>query len=309
MATLYPAINSSGTITSFLPLTTIFTPSIECSRYFRLNGPSLVAFDPGYGLDINSSVRCAPSAVTTWWEQGRLGDNNEDHTALSLGPFTCPYQWSTVVSSVENQSSTHAMCCPSGYYLANGISGFVVGDCLSDVSSGMTLTYASTSTSISDVWYTETTTLARSSVVGAIAIVGWNINLATPTEPGTTSKLTTEPSKLISTRESIAVSSSSLAPSISSPSPSSNNSSRISQGAAAGIGVGVGVGVIGIASLLVTLYVMKKRKKRNVVMPPQSHQGYGSMAVQQPLHELYVAPIKHELDNQPAKPHELPGEL
>ncbi|KAK5626092.1 hypothetical protein RRF57_001807 [Xylaria bambusicola] len=309
MALIYPAINSSGTITSFLPLTTIFTPSIECSLYFRLNGPSLVAFDPGYGLDINSSVRCAPSAVTTWWEQGRLGDNDEDHTALSLGPFTCPYEWSTVVTSVENQSSTHAMCCPSGYYLGNAISGSIVGDCLSSVSSGMTLTYASTSTFISDDWYTETTTLTRSSIVGAIAIVGWNIDLMTPTEPGATTKLTTDSPRPTSTRESIAISSSSLDASTSSPSPFSNNSSHISRGAAAGIGVGVGLGVIGTTSLLLILYVMKKRKRRNIAMSPQDRQDYGSMATQQSLHELYVAPIKHELDNQPPKPHELPGEL
>lgn len=113
MATVYPAVTGGATVTSFVPLTTSFTPSAACSEYFRLNGPSLVAFDPGYGLDIDTDVRCVPSAVTTWWEQGRLGGNGEGHTAISLGPLVCPHEWHTVVSSTVDQSSTLAMCCPS----------------------------------------------------------------------------------------------------------------------------------------------------------------------------------------------------
>ncbi|TGJ80521.1 hypothetical protein E0Z10_g8241 [Xylaria hypoxylon] len=116
MTTLYPAVTSNGVVTSFVPLTTLFTPSAECSGYFRLDGLSLVAFDPGYGLDIDTDVRCLPSAVTTWWEQGRLGDNGEDHTAISLGPLVCPYKWQTVATSVENELTTLAMCCPSLEY-------------------------------------------------------------------------------------------------------------------------------------------------------------------------------------------------
>ncbi|KAI1772811.1 hypothetical protein F4818DRAFT_443695 [Hypoxylon cercidicola] len=112
MTTVYPAVTNNGAVTSFVPLATVFTPSAGCSEYFRLNGPSLVAFDPGYGLDIDTDVRCLPSAVTTWWEQGRLGGDGEDHTAISLGPLVCPDEWQTVASSVE-MSSTLAMCCPS----------------------------------------------------------------------------------------------------------------------------------------------------------------------------------------------------
>lgn len=113
MTTVYPAVTSNGAVTSFVPLTTVFTPSADCSNYYRLNGPSLVAFDPGYGLDIDTQVRCLPPAVTTWWEQGRLGAVDDDHTALSLGPMTCPDEWTTVATSIEDRSSTLAMCCPS----------------------------------------------------------------------------------------------------------------------------------------------------------------------------------------------------
>ncbi|KAI1356099.1 hypothetical protein F5Y01DRAFT_268530 [Xylaria sp. FL0043] len=304
MTTLYPAVTSEGTVTSFLPLTTPFTPSAECSDYFRLNGPSLVAFDPGYGLDIDPLVRCVPSAVTTWWEQGRLGDNNEDHTAISIGPLVCPYEWRTVATSVADESSTAAMCCPSGYYLENGIPGSVVGDCLSDVSKGMLLTYASTSADNSDSWYTKTTSLAASSTVGAIAIVGWNIKLATSTTiKSTSSSAISTRSNPISTPSPVSVSSSSP-----SPSSSSTNSSHISPGIAAGIGVGVGLGVIGTASLLVVLYLMKRRKRRRLTETPSiHHQDYGVVQAEGLPQELYETQAKHELLDPRSGRHELQG--
>ena len=112
MATVYPPETNAGVVTSWVPLMATFTPSIGCESKFRLNGPSLVAYDPGYGLDIDPKVKCAPPAVTTWWEQGRLGKGNDaGHTAASLGPMTCPNAWSTVATSVRD-TSTLAMCCP-----------------------------------------------------------------------------------------------------------------------------------------------------------------------------------------------------
>ncbi|OJD30143.1 lpxtg-domain-containing protein [Diplodia corticola] len=178
---------NDGEVTSWIPLTAAFTPTAGCESSFRLNGPSLVAFDPGYGLDIDQRVKCAPSAVTTWWEQGRLEGGPSEHTAVSIQPLTCPDHWSTVVTSIKDESSTQAMCCPSGYYLANGVQGSVAGDCFSDVKGGETLTYASTESSATEVWYTRTTTLSASSHVGAIAVVGWNVaRAATNTTPAPT---------------------------------------------------------------------------------------------------------------------------
>ncbi|KAI1130983.1 hypothetical protein F5Y10DRAFT_99933 [Nemania abortiva] len=290
MTTLYPAVTSSGGVISFIPLTTTFTPSAECSGYFRLNGPSLVAFDPGYGLDIDTDVICVPSAVTTWWEQARLGVNGDDHTAISIGPLTCPYKWETVATSIENGSSTVAMCCPSGYYLENGIPGSIAGDCLSDVSSGMRLTYASTSADNSEVWYTKTTSLKESSTVGAIAIVGWNIELPTPTRIETTSSSATIPLNPISTSTS----------SLPSPTTSSSDSSQNTTRLAIGIGVGVGLGVIGTASLLVTVWLMRRRRRRGNVGAVQ-----GAILAQQPPH--YAEPYKHELYDPRTGRHELQG--
>ncbi|KAI1384894.1 uncharacterized protein F4822DRAFT_446049 [Hypoxylon trugodes] len=311
MAAVYPAMTSDGVVTSFIPLTALFTPSARCSDYFRLNGPSLVAFDPGYGLDIDTAVRCVPSAVTTWWEQGRLGANDEGHTAISLGPLVCPYEWRTVATSVENESKTLAMCCPSGYYLGNGIPGSVVGDCMSDVSEGMLLTYASTSTANSDVWHTETTSLTESSTVGAIAIVGWNIQSSTPTPtptPTSTAISTAmlSPAVILSsptfTSNFIPTSPSQGSTSSPSPSLSSKNSSQISPGVATGIGVGVGLGVIGMAALLVTLYLMRRRKKNRAEATQIDDQGHGTTLTQQ-----IATPAKHELHDPQSGRHELQG--
>lgn len=113
-ATLYPAeTNSGGTVTSYIPLTTAYSASQGCSSSFRLNGPSLMAFDPGYGIDIDTDVVCNPPAVTTWWNQGNLGGGGGSRTVASIGPLTCPAGFSTVVTSVKDQISTEAMCCPS----------------------------------------------------------------------------------------------------------------------------------------------------------------------------------------------------
>ncbi|KAK8055337.1 hypothetical protein PG993_000564 [Apiospora rasikravindrae] len=175
-----PATDDEGTVTVFVPLTTTFTAAPSCSTLFRQNGPSLVAYDPGYGLDIDTRAgggKCAPGAVTTWWEQARLGFNDDDghHTAASLEPLTCPDGWLTLASSQKDAQSTVAMCCPSGYTLANGLKGSIKGDCRSTVARGDVLTYAMTAYSGPSSWKMTTTTLTTGSFIGAIAVVGWNI--------------------------------------------------------------------------------------------------------------------------------------
>ncbi|KAK8088163.1 hypothetical protein PG997_003124 [Apiospora hydei] len=182
MTTPYPpATDAAGTVTIFVPLTTTFTAASSCSTLFRQNGPSLVAYDPGYGLDIHTRAgggKCAPGAVTTWWEQARLGFNDDDghHTAASLGPLTCPDGWSTLASSRKDAQSTVAMCCPSGYTLADGLTGSIKGDCRSTAARGDVLTYAMTAYSGPSSWQMATTTLTTGSFVGTIAVVGWNID-------------------------------------------------------------------------------------------------------------------------------------
>ncbi|KAI1079998.1 hypothetical protein F5B20DRAFT_580791 [Whalleya microplaca] len=311
MSRVYPAETSSGVVTSFIPLTTVFTPPVECASHFRLDGPSLVAFDPGYGLDIDTDVRCAPSAVTTWWEQGRFGGGSDtDHTAVSLGPLTCPDKWTTLASSTKDDTSTLALCCPSGYYLENGIPGSVKGDCLSDISSGAILTFASTSGDDSSLWSTATTTLSANSYVGAIAVVGWNIGTTGSTISAASQSSTVSPSSstISSPTESLAT----PGP-VSTSQPSSNlapiiqESTSLSARAATGVGVGVGLGVAVVIIGLVafTIYVKRIRGRER-----RSAEDGTDPPVQQPQNELplelHPEGVKHELDgNRP--PAELQG--
>lgn len=46
----------------FVPLTTTFAAIPSCSTLFWQNGPSLVAYDPGYGLDIDTRADGPPGA-------------------------------------------------------------------------------------------------------------------------------------------------------------------------------------------------------------------------------------------------------
>jgi hypothetical protein len=99
-------------VTSWIPLTTVFTPSPGCESIFRsLGGNGLVAFDPGYGLDVDLAVKCAPPEVTTWWEQGRRGGNT--NTRVEIQPITCPILWTTVATSIKDSTTTEIACCPS----------------------------------------------------------------------------------------------------------------------------------------------------------------------------------------------------
>lgn len=72
-----------------------------------------MAFDPAYGLDVETDVACGPPVVTTWWEQGLLGGGGSYKTEVSIGPLTCPKDWETVASSTKDSSSVLEMCCPS----------------------------------------------------------------------------------------------------------------------------------------------------------------------------------------------------
>ncbi|KAE8353758.1 hypothetical protein BDV28DRAFT_132534 [Aspergillus coremiiformis] len=281
-STLYPAETNGDTVTSFIPLTTAWPSSSGCASYFRLNGPSLMAYDPGYGLDIDKNVVCAPPAVTTWWEQGLLGGGRAQHTAVSIGPLTCPEDFSTVVSSIKNGSSTLAMCCPSNYYLADATPGRVGGNCLSDVSSGMILTYASTPYGVSTAWKTVTTTLSRSSTVGAIAVVGWNIRFAATT-PITTSSISTS----TTTPDTSSA--------IDTSAPTSTSGGDLSLSAKVGIGVGVAVGALGVISLLVAFYFFTQRTQRTSRTTPD------------PPEPDPQQPVMFQMNSQPAWPVELDG--
>ncbi|GJP92699.1 hypothetical protein AnigIFM59636_011501 [Aspergillus niger] len=276
-----PETDSSGTVTSYMPLTSVWTASSGCESKFRLDGPSLMAWDPGYMLDIDTNARCCPPQMVTWWEQALLGVGGQYHTQMEIGPFTGPESWPTVASSIKNQYSTLWMCCPSGYFLSQGTVGQVTGRCMSSVYSGQTLTYGSTPLSDHTAWTIATTTLTTDSTVGAIDIVGWEIKYPV-----------TATATAISTSTSTASTSSSTLTSV--PSTAEDNTSTsdnsLSAGAKAGIGIGVGVGAVGIIALILALFLFNQRKRLAI----NSQQPVAAYA--------YYPPFARN-----AKPAELPG--
>lgn len=134
---------------------------------------------------------------------------------------------------------------------------------MSDVTSGMTLTYLS-SDSLRDSYATETTTLDSRSTVGAIALVGWNIDSSTATSTGMTS---TKTGSMTTSTSATASASQTSSGSGSSSSNSDSDSGGLSSGAKAGIGIGVGVGGIGVLALLVALWMFRRRKSSKAPTP------------------------------------------
>ncbi|KAI2622484.1 hypothetical protein GGR54DRAFT_65571 [Hypoxylon sp. NC1633] len=210
-----------------------------------------------------------------------------------------------------------------GYYLEDGTPGSADGNCLSVVSSGATITFASTSEDVSTSWSTATTVLTESSYVGAIAVVGWNIEIATSTtsvasqRPTTssssssssfTSSLSSPSSSTIesSARVSTSAGSDMVLTSQLLPSPTSTpqGSSGTSVSTAVGVGVGVGVGVILLGILSFLIYRRRSKRKREAPVafdqhlpPPQNQNAWAA--------ELYSDSVKPELEgNRP--PVELP---
>ena len=108
--TTYPPVTHGGTVTSWIPLTTAFPYSQGCeSCFWSYVQSTLAAWDPGVGISADTNLHCVPPAVTTWWDQDRLGDLL---TTTSIGPLTCPESFTTGATSVENGISTWIACCP-----------------------------------------------------------------------------------------------------------------------------------------------------------------------------------------------------
>ena len=109
---IYPPETHAGTVTSWIPIGTAVSSPKGCeSLYWSYVVGTLAVWDPGYGISVDTSIKCHPPAATSWWDQGRLGVNSL--TTLSLGPFTCPSDYTTGTTVVQDQSSTFVACCPT----------------------------------------------------------------------------------------------------------------------------------------------------------------------------------------------------
>lgn len=112
--TYRPPESSTGTVTSWIPLITPYSMYVEkcSSAFWRWNDDgTMVAWDPGYGISVDTNLRCVPEAATTWWNQELLGPNTE--TIVSIGPLTCPDPFTQAATQIEDASRTRIACCPS----------------------------------------------------------------------------------------------------------------------------------------------------------------------------------------------------
>ncbi|KAM0809064.1 putative kinesin light protein [Seiridium cardinale] len=222
---------NGGIVTSWAPVTTDFTAASECSSLQFANNPPVIAgWDPGYGVSFDSPYTCHPKAVTTWWLAALLGTNA--NTVFSLGPITCPPDYTTAGSSSKDATSTMVFCCPQDYDFVQFYAPGDTGECTSKLAAGQEVTYQ---VKIDGTWTANTTSMQKESSVVGIPINGW-------TFAATTSEATNT--------------------------ASCNAESRLGSGTAAGIGVGISLGVTGLATFAAGLFMLRKSRRINANHAP-----------------------------------------
>jgi hypothetical protein len=151
-------------------------------------------------------------------------------------------------------------------------SGPVNGDCVSNISKGMVMTYASTAYMSPKDWTIVTTTMSSASSVGAIAVVGFNVARDISTTASSSSETPTSgqtgPVTPGSAPSTSTPSPSILSQSSSSDTPSSSTAANpstdegMSVGMKAGIGLGVGLGILGIIALIFAIILLVRRRSK-----------------------------------------------
>ncbi|KAG6366697.1 hypothetical protein INS49_000876 [Diaporthe citri] len=194
------------------------------------DGLPIVGWDPGYGISIDTNLRCMPEAATAWWDQDWLGPNSE--TVTSLGPLTCPEPFKQVTTSFADASSTSVACCPPGYNFASWADQGTAMQCYSVVGSGTAITYHTRNNY--KQWVATTLTTNTTKTVYGVHINGWVFAEETGSPESTAM-----------------ASSTSLA----------TDDGALSTGDKIGIGIGVGMGVAGLAALAVGLFMMRRAKR------------------------------------------------
>ncbi|KAJ5527893.1 hypothetical protein N7513_012052 [Penicillium frequentans] len=169
--TIPPRTGTAGAVTSFVPLTTVFTANPVCSELFvrfASNPHGLMGYDPYYGNSIDPLYNCNPSVVSRWFKQSRSGPIQPGETGISMGPFSCPLGWNTVASQIKSSSSTLAECCPPN---VNYVRSVATSTSVGDIAPSATIT--------SSIDKTSTSALSGGAIAGiVIAIVVTAVLLA-----------------------------------------------------------------------------------------------------------------------------------
>ncbi|CZR67976.1 uncharacterized protein PAC_17875 [Phialocephala subalpina] len=237
LTSLYGPVMSSGTVTSYLPLTTAWSAPAQCSSLFLDSGGNLYLNAPEYQNDMPRAPACMPPQISPWWYQS-LNTASPTVTLLGGYDFLCPEAYTTVFSSVVDSTTTIG-CCPSFYSFGGALWSYGnPWQCESTVPAG-TITYAQPYTG--SLYTTTSRFVSTPTAIWGVQVNGYifeaaQTNSATTLNPATST-------------QSDSTSSSSIGSS--SGSASSTSSSGLDTGDKIAIGVGLGVGVPSIVIALV----------------------------------------------------------
>ncbi|KAH6662537.1 hypothetical protein B0J14DRAFT_285591 [Halenospora varia] len=128
----------SGTITSYIPLTTTWPAVTECfenllSATYNDGTASLMAFDPWVGQYLDKTDFCLPPQATSSYNQFA---SLPVLTETDIGPIVCPELFYTATSEVLDAQTTGVICCPSSYTFNESATA-----CQSNLQINQTITY------------------------------------------------------------------------------------------------------------------------------------------------------------------------
>ncbi|KAI0885528.1 uncharacterized protein GGS22DRAFT_130280 [Annulohypoxylon maeteangense] len=247
---------NQGTVTSWIPISIAHPHQAGCDKYlWKYVANTIAAWDPGYGISVQTDATCLPKPVTTWWLQDRFGPIKE--TILSIGPITCPQDYYTATASAKDSSSTFVACCPLNYDFVSAMAPGDTGQCTSDVKKGGIITFAQKDAN----WKVTSSTATQAMTIAAIPVNGWSF--ATPTNSAAEND----------TDICAASVSDALANHIAASTAScdATNDGGISSSTAAGIGLGAFFGVTGLAALGAGLFMMFRARKAARQRPTNAH--------------------------------------
>ncbi|XDG04293.1 hypothetical protein ABKA04_003908 [Annulohypoxylon sp. FPYF3050] len=249
-----------NTVTSWIPISSAYPHQAGCDKYlWQYVTSTIAAWDPGYGISVQTDATCLPKPVTTWWLQDRFGPIKD--TIISIGPVTCPQDYYTATVSAKDASSTFVGCCPLNYDFVKAFGPGSTGQCTSDVKKGDIITFAQKDAN----WKVTSSTATQATTVAAIPVNGWTF--ASPTNSPANANNDTE-SCDASISDALA---NHLASSTASCDAASGSGGGISSSTAAGIGLGAFFGVTGLAALGAGLFMMFRARKAARQRPAEAH--------------------------------------
>ncbi|PVH78438.1 hypothetical protein DL98DRAFT_656147 [Cadophora sp. DSE1049] len=269
---VHPPITASGTITTFIPLSTAWPSLSQCSSLFVIPVNEtllqMYAFDPGYGLNQGGIAKsCQPPEVTAWWKQAQ-----GETTRTELGGHTmiCPEANTTAAVIPANSFTTRIACCPSDYTFFTWANAPFPSQCTSSLPPQL-LTYVQPVLGLGPDWTTATSALTTQSGVIAVQVNGFLFASASSTGSFSTTFVspssTSTGTSALKTIEQISSTSATLSTITSSPnsaipsnSPSDGGMSRGDK-ISLGVGLGVGVPTLIVAIIGIAIKFLPKRRK------------------------------------------------